>query len=424
MGNSSSQPISRCFSNSELERVETFYKEHFTDNKISQNQSMNLSNFCKSCFQSLSESYKINLQEFLNKAFQIYLKQNYKNFDIKAFTLLSETLIKFNNSEDAFLSNLYNNSSYVFLLYDFIQATPGAFRLGLLQNNIILDIFDYAIGIYINLHDVSVKEGVKIRYDKENLKDYICTIFQSLNIINNYDRNNKNSIIEIEKRLFDIFVSDYLMGFDCLIRDHFTNIILEGNKTNSYYSNSLPIFQLGVSNILSTEEFFLFCMSNPFISNKKFAYKLYCCNEMGFNISSVIYSFLGFDGPVCIFISNLNKDDTKSVIGLFLNSNFKECFENYVGDDCCFPFMVKPYIKFYKVDPYSVNRNKILYLSSKNHKNTNMKPGIGLGYGYAGSKIWLDMNDPFKQSYFNKNETVYSEGSPFKNEKEILNVFF
>ena len=118
----------------------------------------------------------------------------------------------------------------------------------------------------------------------------------------------------------------------------------------------------------------------------------------------------------------LDKDNNKCVVGMYLNSNFKECFENYVGDDSCFAFQIHPTLKIYKTEPLSSHRNRVLYLSSKNHKNTDMKPGIGLGYSYFGSKIWLDLNNPFKESYFIKSDNVFQEGSPFEENKQYLNV--
>lgn len=416
MGNSSSQINSNSLSKNEADKIQEFYSSKFKQDKTSQNQIKNLEIFSKEVFKNLLDSYKINLKEYMNKAYQKALKTSLKEFDLKAFILFCEIILKSTNSEEAFLSSIYQNCSYLYLLYDLTQSSPAEFRSNSIEKEIIENIIDYAIEIYVNLHDESVKEGVKIRCNKENMKKYLNNLIaKTINIGSNQR--------EIEARLFNPFISEYLISFDCLIKDHFNRIILENNKINMFTSNAVPTFQLGVSNIMSTEEFFFFCMANPFVSNRKNAYKLYCCNQMGFNISSVIYSFLGFDGPICIFISHLTKDNSKKILGLFLNSNFKECFENYVGDDCCFPFELSPNMKFYKIDPYSVNKNKILYLSSKNHKNTNMKPGIGLGFGYSGAKMWLDMNDPFKLSYFNKNETVYQEGSPFESDKEMLNVF-
>lgn len=419
MGNSSNTTKSKCFNDSELEKIKKFYENNFKTSTTKDNNDSSVNKISEIFLGKLFLNHSMKLQDYLRKVYQQEVKETYKTFNEKAFLILSEILLKSNNSEEAILSNLYQNQSYIYILYDLIKSSPGAFRSELLNDKIILDIFDYALDIFIELHDESLKKGVRIRYNKDSTRKYLNRIFLNLNIITN---DSSDESINIEKRHLDIFVSDFLYGFDCLIRDYINSIIMQTNKNNLYFNNSLPTFQFGVSNILSTEEFFVFCLANPFLTNKKHSYKLYCCNEMGFNISSVIYSFLGFDGPICIFISNLNKDDSKSIIGIFLNSNYKECFENYVGDDCCFPFIISPYLKFYKVDPLSNNRNKILYLSSKNHKNTNMRPGIGLGYGYGGSKIWIDMNDPFKQSYFNKNETVYNEGSPFENEKEMLNV--
>ncbi len=425
MGNSTKINKSKCFNELELEKIKKIYEANFATNSIKDNIEELLSNkISEISLAKFSEIHKIRILDYLKKVYQMEFKENLKTFDEKAYIILSEILLKSNNCEDAVLSNLYHNQSYIYILYDLIKSTPGAFRSEPLNDKIIFDILDFALNIFIELHDDSLKEDVKQRYNKNSTRNYLFQIFKYLNLLKNNPSNdlNNDDSINIEKRHFDNFLSEYMFGLDCLIRDNINSKIMQTNTNKLYYNNPLPTFQLGVSSILSTEEFFVFCLANPFLSNKKHAYKLYCCNEMGFNISSVIYSFLGFDGPICIFISNLNKDNSKSTIGIFLNSNYKECFENYVGDDCCFPFIISPYLNFYKIDPLSLNRNKILYLSSKNHKNTNMRPGIGLGYGYSGSKIWIDLNDPFKKSYFNKNESVYHEGSPFENDKEILNV--
>lgn len=413
MGNSNSTINSNLLSKNELEHIQNYFSNNFQkDDKTNRLEKIN-----KALFIDLQDNYQINLEEYMNKAYQYEFKQTLKNFDLKSFTLFCEFLLKSTESEDAFLAKIYQSCSYLYILYDIIQSCPGNFRSTSIRKEIIDNIIDYAIRIYIDLQDECIKKGVSIRYDKNNMKKYVNSLIGSKD-------NNFNQIDIIDSSTLNLFINENLISFDCLIRDYLCRNILENNKINIYSSNALPAFQLGVSNILSTEEFFFFCMSNPYITNKKYAYKLYCCNEMGFNISSVIYSFLGFNGPVGIFISHLTKENSKITLGMFLNSNFKECFENYVGDDCCFPFEVSPKLEFFRVDPYSLNKNKTLYISSKNHKNTNMKPGIGLGYGYSGSKIWLDMNDPFKESYFVKNETVYHEGSPFDNQKEYLNVIF
>lgn len=436
MGNSASKEVKTCFSKPELDKVKSFFSLNFPN----KNNAMNdLPSFRKELFTTLYEAYEFNLFDFLNKSSQISLKQSLKTFDINAFVLLSEILLKAPHSEEAFQSNYYKNQSYIYLIYDIIKSFPGAFRSGLLDKDIILAIFDYAINLHINLHNEDYKQAVFNRYSKAHMAKYVNKIFENLNIVNagnlpsnsNHDSKDANkSGLEtnsvnkcIDKVLFDAFISEYLISFDCLIRDYFSKLILNNNKTFIYTNNALPTFELGVSNIINTHEFFIFCMANPFISDKKHAYKLYCCNEQGFNVSSVIYSFLGFDGPVTILLSIYNKKtDAKDVVGFFLNNNFKECFENFVGDESCFVFTIEPMLKLYRVNPLSINKNKILYLSSKNHKNTHMKPGIGLGYSYSGYKLWLDMNDPFKQSYFNKFDSVFEEGSPYEEDKAYLNV--
>ena len=413
MGNTTTK-IKTCFNKTDLQKIDEIYISNFKDENMTQN---NLNNLLKDLFGELAVNYKINIFDFLNKSLERQKKQVIKKFDKNCLILLTEFLLKSSTSEDAFLSNIYLNQSYIYIIYDIIKGSPATHKNNaFLDYDIILDIFNFIMSIYVNLHEEFIIEGVKNRYNKEKMICNLTNIFETLSIIDSNKKINKTNL--------DNFINENLISVDCLIKDYFTKIMIENNQTNIYPNNSLPTFQFGCSNIVSIDQFFLYCMGNPFLTTKKHAYKLYCCNDNGFNLSSVIYSFLGFEGPITILINHLNKDDSKTVLGIFLNSNFKECFENYVGDDSCFPFIIQPNLKFYKFYPLSINRNKILYLSSKNHKNTSMKPGVGLGYGYSGSKIWLDLNDLFKKSYFTKNETVFEEGSPFENDKEILNVQF
>lgn len=425
MGNSQYTPQSKCFSEKEVEKISNTYQDNFTNNNNQQNQELsnsqkekNLLNFSKKLFGHLQNNFKIDILGFINKCLEISKRKKIQNFNEEVFLLFAELVLKANNSTDSFMSNYYLNNNYIYIIYDLILNNPNYHRRENLETQIIFDIFDHAIEIYISLHDdEDWKKALKDRYSKEKFFEYLEKIFEEKNL--KIEQNNQNLL---NKELFDNYCTDYLLSFDCLLRDYFSKMLIDNNKLVYYAFNAIPTFQLGVSNILRTHEFFYYCMANPFLVNKKHAYKLYDCNSKGFNISSLIYSFLGFDGPITIFIHTLDNNNNKCVVGMYINSNFKECFENYVGDDACFVFQIHPVFKMYKSEPLSSNRNRILYLSSKNHKNTDKKAGIGLGYSYFGAKIWLDLNNPFKESYFVKNDNVFQEGGPYEENKTFMNV--
>ena len=95
------------------------------------------------------------------------------------------------------------------------------------------------------------------------------------------------------------------------------------------------------SSILTIDQFLFFCLSNAHIYSKKYAFKLFDCVRNGYNIPNLIYSFLGFDGPVVLFVQHYDMDEKKEyALGAYLNSNFKECYEKFCGDELSFIFHI------------------------------------------------------------------------------------
>ena len=96
---------------------------------------------------------------------------------------------------------------------------------------------------------------------------------------------------------------------------------------------SFPIFNEPPST-MSIYKFFFYCLSNSIISSKHYAFKLYDCKINVYNLSNLVYSFLGFTGPILILVQHHDKtSDDFITFGMFINSNFKECFSNFCGDD-------------------------------------------------------------------------------------------
>ena len=104
------------------------------------------------------------------------------------------------------------------------------------------------------------------------------------------------------------------------------------------YINPFPIFSEAPSTI-PIYQFFFFCLSNTNISNKPYAFKLYDCKTQGYNLSDLIYSFIGFTGPVIILINHYNEDGD-SIIFRYFSTNKYGLFLHHLGSITSFKFLI------------------------------------------------------------------------------------
>jgi hypothetical protein len=380
----------------------------------------NYNKFIENTFLILHQKIKTNLINFLQSFYnlkQIKKNINNNNFDLQDFFSIAYLITKINtdsNEENYFKKNTF------FILYDIYKGKVNLHKENYDINDLI-NIFNFITLLYFNKYsnknkNLSFSED---KFDDDYNKEF--KIFLLENLKNSDDLNESFENNEINYNLIENFVSEKLYNLDSFLKHYFNGIFF--NKLNDEYYENLspfPIFNSPPSTI-SIYEFFYYCLSNPQISSKKFAFKLFDTKIAGYNLSDLIYSFLGFTGPVSIFIQHFPKDTKREVIlGMFLNSNFKECYEKFCGDDLSNIFFITPRIIKYNCN--GDNKNNILYIQSKSQKFSSKRPGIGMGNRNGEIRFWLDSQELFSKSYFNKYDEVFEEGSPFKEMKEILNI--
>jgi len=322
-----------------------------------------------------------------------------KNFNLSEFRILFNIL----TNHDNFLSNeenstyIYFRKNMIYLLYDIYVGKVGASQDERMDINKVIDIFDFLVHVFISKHKGA---NAKMNYKKQQIEEYF-----SLNNINQADSN------------FTYFIDHTLYSLDSFIKNYFKLKFL--TKNEDVILSTGPLCS-EYSSILTIPQFFFFTLANSLIYQKRYAFKLYDCHMKGYNMSSIIYSFIGFPGPIVIFLENFDKKENKEyILGAFINSNFKECYEKFCGDDLSFVFTIMPEMKFYK---FRSNPDKICFISSKPQKYSKAESGIGLGYGYEKFKLWIDGGDLFNKSYFEKYDDVFEEGTPFKDLRHYLNV--
>ncbi len=269
------------------------------------------------------------------------------------------------------------------------------------------DIFYFVIKIYIERLQLTTLPNIDLNYSELqlSLKEFLLSNFEI-----------DHTSLKVNKNILINFIEKNLYSLSSFIKNHFRIKFLDDKDL----IKSTPLLT-ELSSSLSLEQFLFFVLANAHMNNKKYAFKLWDCKKMGYNIPNLIYSFLGFDGPIAIFIKHFDKDkDKETILGAFLFSNFKECYEKFCGDEYNFIFFLQPKMQFYK---FVGEREKICYISSKNQKFAKTNPGIGLGYYNGKCRLWIDSNECFNKSYFNKYDDVFEEGSPFENPEQPLNVF-
>jgi hypothetical protein len=377
--------------NSEKEKLLYFYS------KFSSNEIFDESKFNEEVFLGL----RTNSIFFLNSYYKLdNSKKKIDNISFDDFLNLFFLITKANQEEES----PYFRVNTFLILIDIYVGKAYSFDEEI-EFEKVLHVFYFILKIYIDrVRNVTIP-GLVI-----NNNDQISSLENFMTNNLEVDRNssiNKNVLLNfLEKKMYSI---------NSFIKNHFLLKFLDDKDL----IKSTPLLT-SIPSSISLEQFLFFVLANPHMNNRKYAFKLWDCKKMGYNIPNLIYSFLGFDGPIAIFVKHFDKVTEKElVLGAFLFSNFKECYEKFCGDEYNFIFLMDPKLKFYK---FQGDRDKICYISSKNQKFAKVNPGIGLGYHNGRCRFWIDSNECFNKSYFNKYDDVFEEGSPFDNPEQFLNV--
>jgi hypothetical protein len=378
----------------------------------SKNTIFNVTQFQNEVFLNLS----INSIFFLNDYYiKKGLTRKIDNLEQEDILNLFYLLTKANqNDEDDF--NIYYRKNSFFILYDLYLGKVGAFEKETQINLVKLaDVFEFIVQIFINRHYSILKKSEQdlgIDYNSNEKKKSIYNFLKE----NLKCTNESEELVDL-KSLHN-FIDHTLYSLDSFLKNYFKLKFLQIDVTESLLT-SVPVCTEGPSTV-TIDQFLFFVLANPHIGSMKYAFKLYDCQKTGYNIPNLIYSFLGFPGPVIILVKHFDQTSGKeTVLGMFLHSNIKECYEKFCGDDLCSIFELYPKMHFYK---FVEDREKICFISSKNQKFSKVSPGIGLGFRYGKCRFWIDSNECFKKSYFNKYDDVFEEGSPFENPEQPLNV--
>ena len=288
-------------------------------------------------------------------------------------------------------------------------------------------LFYWLISTYLKVFNIINNKQELI--NKNDIDNYIN---EMRNLIHNYtyncklDENKENYFLSINRINIEFpNLEPYIIGYirSILFSTTIEHKLIKNTDNNKIFSHpcGLPIPN-EIPKTISLTQYLLFCLKTPQLFGKPNAFKLFDCSESGFNLSNLIYSFLGFPDPVVIFVYDYDKITQQEIIvGSFLNSKFKESYDSYVGDDLSFVFNIdkKRGLKFCKYDSSS---RKILYINTKSNKYSSNKQGLGMGNFADEYRFWLDFEDLFKSSYFGKYDTVFENGSLYNEDKHFLNV--
>ena len=389
------------------------------------NNKFNSEKFFKTVFSYLSNEISSNIIPYLNSFYsekKIQRKlQPGQNPEIVDIMTLAQILIK---SYLDFDENIYYHKSIVLILYDIIRGELFSWEKNKdnIDIEIITKIFNFSILIYFNKYakkSSTLKFDTKEVFNKEfnsNIKEFILC-----NILNKYKLTQDDFSQKITADQLSEFIEKKLFSLDGFVISYFSTILfnLEQDPNNDNMT-SFPVFNEPPST-LSIYKFFFYCLSNSIISSKHYAFKLYDCKINGYNLSNLVYSFLGFTGPIIILVQHHDKKtDDFITFGMFLNKNFKECFSNFCGDDLSHILILGDKMEILKT--MGDDHEHYCYISSKNQKFQKMQPGIGMGYSHGQIRFWLDSNELFSKSYFGKYDDVYEEGSPFEEMEEKLEI--
>ena len=381
--------------------------------------------FFQTVFTYISKEISDNIIKYLN-SFYSEIKANRQlqqenNIVIVDIMTLSQILIKSYLDSD---ENIYYHKSIVLILYDIINGELFSYEKHKdnLNIDIITKIFNFIILIYFNKYakkSSTLNFNTKEIFNNEfnaNIKEFILC-----NILNKYKLTKEDFTTKITIDQLSQFIEKKLISLDGFVISYFSTVLFNLEQdVNNDNMTSFPIFNEPPST-LSIYKFFFYCLSNSIISSKHYAFKLYDCKINGFNLSNLVYSFLGFTGPIIILVQHHDKTlDDFITFGMFINSNFKECFSNFCGDDLSHIVIMGDKMDILKT--VGDDHEHYCYISSKNQKFQKMQPGMGMGYSHGQIRFWLDSNELFSKSYFGKYDDVYEEGSPFEEMEEKLEI--
>ena len=407
-------------SDKEKQGIGDYAKQFISHNKI-----FILNNFLSFVFPIISHNIRTHLFPFLNS---YYSRVNSKrilteNSKIELIDLMTLTQILLKSPMD-YDENIYYHKKIILILYDIANGEVLFHEKNKdnLDIDILLKIFNFTIFCYFKKY-AKKSSTLKISPDETFTEDMNKDIknFLICNIFNSYEMTEELSKKNITVDLLNDFIDNKLPAIEGFIKNYLNTCLL--NLENDITNENMTCFPLFNEPpcTLPTYKFFFFCLSNTNISSKHYAFKLYDCKINGYNLSNLVYSFLGFSGPIIILIQHYNKK-TKNYItlGMFLNSNFKECFSTFCGDDLCQIVIIGNKLEIFKT--VGEDKNHYCYISSKNQKFQTHVPGIGMGFTRGEIRFWLDANELFSKSYFGQYDDVYEEGSPFEDMEEKLDI--
>ena len=343
MGSKTSKVEANTFSESELHSIQNLY------NKYKLNNGIDLNSFLKDIFFGLN----LKLVEYLNSVYSEKKLTKIVTISLDDFVYLAYVLTKINQaSNDNF--SIYYRKNTLEILYDMLCG-----KFGMCEEKLNLDYlgetFSFAVEIFNSV------QKTKFPFEKK--------VFETNLIQNLLSQGNTNISFQTIRDLID----NQWYNLEPYIKLYFTHIFLKDCKSLQFKC-TLPIYTVN-SSFLSIDQYFSFLMFNPHVYNSPYAFKLYDCSKQGFNIPELIYSFLGFGGPVAIFIEHLEVNTKQQyVFGVFINSNFKDCYENFCGDDLTFLFTLSPKVELFK---YSGSNKNICFLCRRAQNFSKMVPGVG-----------------------------------------------
>ena len=400
--------------------ISLYLKKFLGDNNEFRSQK-----FISTIFTNISKEVSSNINNFLNSYYaqvksskKLQQGQNLDGIDIMT---LAQILIKSTMDSD---EDIYYHKKMILILYDLIQGEILYHEKD--KDNLKIDdivkAFNFSILIYFNKYakksstlSLDPKEIFNDEFNS-NIKEFILC-----NILNKYklEKNDFSTPITVDQ--LTEFIDRKLPSLDGFIISYFSTYLFNlENDPNNENMTCFPIFNDPPST-LSIAKFFFYCLSNTIISSKHYAFKLYDCKVNGYNLSNLVYSFLGFTGPIIILVQHHDKaNDNFITFGMFINKNFKECFSNSCGDDLSHILILGDKMDIFKT--VGDDHEHYCFISSKNQKFQKHEPGIGMGYSHGQIRFWLDANELFSKSYFGKYDDVYEEGSPFEEMEEKLEI--
>ena len=392
---------------------------------VGDNKEFRLDRFISTIFTNISKEISSNLNKFLNSYYtevkssrKLHSDQKLESIDIMT---LAQILIKSSLDSD---ENIYYHKKMILILYDIIYGELLYHEKDKdnLEIDNIVKLFNFAILIYFNKY---AKKSSTLTIDPKEIfnKEFNANIkeFIYCNILNKYKLEQADFSKPITVAQLTEFIDRKLPSLDGFIISYFSTYLFNlENDPNNENMTCFPIFNDPPST-LSIAKFFFYCLSNTIISSKHYAFKLYDCKTNGYNLSNLVYSFLGFTGPIIILVQHHDKaNDNFITFGMFMNKNFKECFSNSCGDDLSHILILGDKLEILK--NVGDDHEHYCYISSKNQKFQKHAPGIGMGFSHGQIRFWLDSNELFSKSYFGKYDDVFEEGSPFEEMEEKLDI--